>query len=253
MDINTYNESSLHKTLKTLYASENGFQTEVKKDGYIYDILDADGNAIEIQTKNLSKLLPKIKKTIKRGKKITVVRPLAVQKTITLTDTEGKIIAKRKSPKKESIYSLFRELTGLHPVLLDEHFSLEVLLVTITEKRMRTDTDVQSKNGRRRFKKNWLKTDNELQEIRKTVSFSNAIDYLKHIPKTILPNVTAKSLAEELRRQKDLPSSASTYAHLVIWVLVRMKLIEHTGLQEKSRLYKINDNFIQPEAYGKFY
>ena len=98
MDINTYNESSLHKTLKTLYASENGFQTEVKKDGYIYDILDADGNAIEIQTKHLSKLLPKIKKTIKRGKKITVVHPLAVQKTITLTDTEGKIIAKRKSP-----------------------------------------------------------------------------------------------------------------------------------------------------------
>ena len=165
MDINTYNESSLHKTLKTLYASENGFQTEVKKDGYIYDILDADGNAIEIQTKNLSKLLPKIKKTIKRGKKITVVHPLAVQKTITLTDTEGKIIAKRKSPKKESIYSLFRELTGLHPVLLDEHFSLEVLLVTITEKRMRTDTDVQSKNGRRRFKKNWLKTDNEPPEF----------------------------------------------------------------------------------------
>ena len=118
---------------------------------------------------------------------------------------------------------------------------------------MRTDTDVQSKNGRRRFKKNWLKTDNELQEIIKTVSFSNARDYLKLIPKSILPNFTAKSLAEELRRQKDLPSSASTYAHLVIWVLVRMKLIEHTGLQEKSRLYKINDNFIQPEAYGKFY
>ena len=241
MDINTYNESSLHKTLKTLYASENGFQTEVKKDGYIYDILDADGNAIEI------------KKTIKRGKKITVVHPLAVQKTIMLMDKEGKIISKRKSPKKESIYSLFRELTGLHPVLLDEHFSLEVLLVTITEKRMRTDTDVQSKNGRRRFKKNWLKTDNELQEIIKTVSFSNARDYLKLIPKSILPNFTAKSLAEELRRQKDQPSSASTYAHLVIWVLARMKLIEHTGFQKKSRLYKINANFIQPEEYGEFY
>ena len=69
MDINTYNESSLHKTLKTLYASENGFQTEVKKDGYIYDILDAEGNAIEIQTKNLSKLLPKIKKNDKTRKK----------------------------------------------------------------------------------------------------------------------------------------------------------------------------------------
>ena len=48
--INTYNESSLHKTLKRLYSLENSYQTEVKKDGYIFDIISDKDEITEIQT-----------------------------------------------------------------------------------------------------------------------------------------------------------------------------------------------------------
>ena len=62
--INTYNESSLHNTLKIFYAEKFGGKTEVEAEGHIYDILCDDGQVIEIQTKNLSKLAGKIKDAI---------------------------------------------------------------------------------------------------------------------------------------------------------------------------------------------
>ena len=54
--INTYKESSLHRTLKELYAAKTVGKTEVEADGHIYDILTDKGEVIEIQTQNLAKL-----------------------------------------------------------------------------------------------------------------------------------------------------------------------------------------------------
>ena len=62
--INVYNESSLHNTLKAYYAVTKDGKMELKLDGYIYDVVTDDGEIYEIQTKNLSKLLPKIMTTL---------------------------------------------------------------------------------------------------------------------------------------------------------------------------------------------
>ena len=64
--INTYNESSLHKTLIELYALNESAQTEVLKNNHIYDIFKNDGTIIEIQTKNLGKLYAKIKDSLNK-------------------------------------------------------------------------------------------------------------------------------------------------------------------------------------------
>ena len=66
-NINTYNESSLHNTLKVFYAEKFGGETEVEAEGHIYDILCGNGDVIEIQTKNLSKLAGKIKNAMVNG------------------------------------------------------------------------------------------------------------------------------------------------------------------------------------------
>ena len=60
MGFSTLNESKLHNSLKILYQEIYDGQTEVEQDGHIYDIVSKNGNIIEIQTKNLAKLLPKI-------------------------------------------------------------------------------------------------------------------------------------------------------------------------------------------------
>ena len=80
--INTYKESSLHRTLKELYALEKDSKTEVEADGHIYDILTKDGNVIEIQTQNLGKLLRKIQDALSKNRSCKIVHPLSVSKTI---------------------------------------------------------------------------------------------------------------------------------------------------------------------------
>ena len=46
----------------------------------------------------------------------------------------------------------------------------------------RTKEAVQSKNGRRRFKKNWIKGDKRLEEVIGTIRFNSAESYLGLLP-----------------------------------------------------------------------
>lgn len=238
--INTYNESSLHNALKVLYAANSNGNTEIKENGFIYDIVDKDGNVIEIQTKNLSKLLPKIMKTLELGKTVKLVYPLVISKRIFLISEDGTIISKRKSPRKESIYSLFNELTGIYPILLHENFSLDVIEINLIEERIQTDEPVQSKNNKRRFKKNWRKTNKRLEEIIRTTTFSQKDDYLKLLPKELNTEFCAKDIQNLLKVKKELPSSAWKNAHIMMWVLTRMNLISFTQIKNKSHYYTIN-------------
>lgn len=236
--INTFKETSLHRTLKNLYAASSGGKTEVKQDGMIYDIFTEEGNIIEIQTQNLSKLLPKILKSLSLHRKCTVVYPLSETKTITYKDKDGNIISRRKSPKKKSVYDIFRELTGLYPVLLDENFILEVIFTETEEIRTKTEEKIQSENNRRRFKKDWNKTDKKLIEIRRKKIFSKPEDYLFLLPENLPSEFSVKDVKESLKTEgkgknilKNVP--------IMIWVLCKMNLIIFTGKKGNSKLYKI--------------
>ncbi len=237
MKFSTLNESKLHHSLKILYQELYEGQTEVEEKGYVYDIVSKNGNIIEIQTKNLSKLLPKILSTIEDGHNVKLVHPIPYITRIELKDEEGKIISNRKSPKKGSIYSLFRELTGIYPLMTNPHFSLEVLAIEMTEERVRTAQPVQTKNGRRRFRRNWLKTGKRLDTIITTKRFSHAIDYLSLLPE--LPkSFCAKDLQNALNADKSIPPRTAD-AHLILWVFSHAGLIEEDQVKNRSRYYKI--------------
>jgi hypothetical protein len=244
--INTYSESSLHKTLKSLYSLEKGFKTEVACNGKIYDIVDKKGNIIEIQTKNVSRLLDKTTDALEKGCKVKIVYPVILRKNIELYDSDGNRISKRKSPVQGSIYDMFHEITGLYPILLKKGFSLDVLEIILTEQRIRTGEPVQSPNGRRRFRRNWNKTDKKLEQIVHSHTFKKAEDYLALIPKECLPEFSAKELAESLQADKTLPSSAAHKAHLIIWVLSRMNLLQLKEIKNRSHYYCITGKSITP-------
>ncbi|WP_022930943.1 hypothetical protein [Treponema bryantii] len=238
MAFSTLNESKLHNSLKILYQELYEGQTEVEQDGHIYDIVTKNGNIIEIQTKNLAKLLPKILDTIEKGHNVKLVHPVPLTTRIELKDDDGKIISKRKSPKKGSIYSIFRELTGIYPLLTNPHFSLEVVEIEMTEERIRTDQPVQSKNGRRRFRRNWQKTGKRLDTIINTRRFSKPADYLSLLP-PLPQSFSAADLKKAISDQKDLPTRAASNAHLILWVLSHAGLIEQTETRGRSKYYKV--------------
>ena len=237
MGFSTLNESNLHNSLKILYQEIYEGQTEVEQDGHIYDIVTKNGNIIEIQTKNLAKLLPKILDTIQKGHNVKLVHPIPVTTRIELKDENGKIISRRKSPKKGCIYDIFRELTGIYPLITNPHFSLEVLEIEMTEERVKTSNPVQSKNGRRRFRRDWLKTGKRLDSIINTRRFSKAEDYLALLP-PLPENFCAKDLKNEMTAIKEIPRR-SINAHLIIWVLSHATLIEQTEIKNKSKYYRI--------------
>lgn len=250
--INTYNESSLHKTLKNLYSLNEGDKTEIQQDGHIYDILSKDGTVIEIQTANLSKLFPKITDALSKNHRCIIVHPIAIKKQILLLDTNGNKISCRKSPKTNSIYSMFKELTGIYPLLMQKQLSLKILLISMTEIRTKTEEPVQTLNKKRRFKKNWIKTDKKLNEIHETITFSSYKDYLNLLPDTLPESFTSLDLRNALKQNKKLPSSAASMANIMIWVLCKMELILRTGTKNKFYTYKINDDFSFPNQYGTF-
>lgn len=224
--INTYNESSLHNTLKVYYATTLNGKMEVDQEGHIYDVLCENGDIVEIQTKNLSKLSGKISDAIQKGHNLKLVYPLVFRTRIILTDENGKLISNRLSPKKGSIYDIFKELTGLYSLLLNPKFTLEVVTINLIEHRVRTAEPVQTANKSRRFKKNWLKVNKRLDEILETKTFCNKQDYLNLLPQNLPEEFCAKDL--------NMPK----YANIMLWVLSRIPVIEQTQINRKCKYYK---------------
>lgn len=177
--INTYNESDLHLTLKKMYALEFNGKTEVRLEGtdWICDIIDENGNAIEIQTSNLSALTEKAEFILKSGKKLKIVHPILAEKYIEMLDSAGNTLYRKKSPKKATIYDSLRGMTKICPLFLNENCTLEVLFVRATEFRRRTAEEVQTANKSRRHLKNWIPAGKKLEEILEKKRFSTKKDF----------------------------------------------------------------------------
>lgn len=238
MRFSTLNESKLHKTLKKIYSEIYDGKTEVELYGYIYDIVTENKNIIEIQTKNLAKLLPKILDTIEKGHNIKIVHPIVIKKSIEMYSSDGTIISIRKSPKTGAIYDIFWELTGIYSVLLNKHFSLEIVEIDMIEERIMTEKPVQSKNGKRRFKKDWIKSDKRLDKIIDTRHFDEKKDFLDLLPKNLPQEFCAKDIKNKLKESK-LSSRILNNANLIIWVFNKMELIEYTTTKNRFRYYKL--------------
>lgn len=237
-DFSTLKESSLHSTLKKIYAYQNDGQTEVELNNHIYDIVTKENEIIEIQNQNLNHLLPKIKDTIEKGMKIKVVHPVIVTKHIKLYDKDKNLIKRTKSPVKGCIYSIFKELKGIYPVLLEKSFTLEVPFITITEIRIQEDLPVQSENKLRRFKRNWNKQNKKLNEILESRTFKYREDYLSLLPSELPQEFYSKDLEKTLKEAK-MPARIYKNANLILWVFHKMKLIELTKTEKRRKYYKI--------------
>lgn len=240
MEFSTINESSLHKELKNLYCLKTGGKTEVSCEGHVYDILTKDNDVIEIQTRNLRQLLPKIDDALEKGHKVTIVHPIVITKTIETFNSENKCISQKKSPKKGHIYDLFRELTGIFPVLLNKNFTLEILEINIVETRLKKDTNVQTLQKSRRYKKDWLKTDKKLDSINSAVKFTSRKDYINLLPSGLPKEFCAKDINSLISKDKSIPKRLCYSGNLILWVFVRMEIIKETQKKGRTKYYCIN-------------
>lgn len=228
--INTYNETSLHRELKEIYAQKHKGNTEIEIENYICDIVCSDKNStiIEIQTSNLSKLTKKIEKLTKFHK-VKLIYPLATNTYLQRQDETGKILSKRKSPKKKNIYSIFGELFSLYKLFNNKNFSLSILLCEICIEKIVFENPVQTPNKTRRFRKNWLIKDKKLISINEEIVLKTKKDLQDLIPKEIPENFSSKDLKNtEIKNE----------ANKMIWVLRKANLIEQVDKKGNLIIYK---------------
>ena len=228
--INTYNETSLHRELKAIYAQKHKGNTEIEIENYICDIVCSDENStiIEIQTSNLSKLTSKIEKLTKFHK-VKLIYPLATTTYLQRQDETGKILSKRKSPKKKNIYSIFGELFSLYKLFDNKNFSLTILFCEICIEKIVFDNLVQTPNKTRRFRKNWLIKDKKLISINDEIVLKTKKDLQDLIPKEIPENFSSKDL-----RKTEIKNEANK----MIWVLRKANLIEQVDKKGNLIIYK---------------
>lgn len=237
--INTLNESSLHATLKTLYATECNGKTEVEMDGKIYDIVDKDGNVTEIQTQNIAKLYGKAKIITARGKKFRIVYPIIAKKKILLFSDDGKLIKQTHGSRAKSIYSIFRELPVFKNLLLNKFFSIEALYTEIDEIRIKTKSPVQSINKKRRLKKDFLKVDKALNRIISKKILRTKNDYISLIPNTIPAMFSVKELFEALLMEKKAHKSEMRNIYTCVRALCELDILSKEPSSLRPIMYKI--------------
>lgn len=244
--INTYNESNLHNTLKKIYALESNGRMEVQLDDtpWICDILDEDGNAIEIQTSNLSSLTEKARYILETGRKIRIIHPLAETKWIELYGVDGSLLHRKKSPKKATIFDSLRGMTQICPLFLHKNCSLEVLYCEITEMRRETKSPAQTQNKARRHLKNWLPIGKRLEKITKKEIYSKKDDWSKLIPETLRKNEDSsfpffRKVDFEREIKKTWGSKNARWSGLLIWILVKMEILEIAETKGRSKIYEL--------------
>lgn len=235
--INTYNESSLHNTLKKLYSLTIQGNTEQQIDKWICDVIGPDGQIVEIQTGSLAPLYEKTRALLEAGHPVTIVHPIIKTKRIQTIRQDGSIQSTRKSPKSESIYSCLRSITKMYPLLLTPGFILELPEITITESRVLTNAPVQLTNKSRRHLRNWIKTDKKLEEIEKTHRFCTAEDYLALLPVTTGSTFSVPDIQQCFAAMSKPPADARKYTGLLIWLLLHMKLITCIKTEGKKKIY----------------
>ncbi len=217
--IGTLSERSLHRTLKFYYEPNKEFH-EVKYLGSVADIKNKEG-ITEIQTKAFKYLVPKLKKFLKEDK-VTVVYPLAANKTIRMVNKKsGEISPPRKSPMHENIYSAFYEIYNIREFLNHPNFTLRIALLDVEEYRY-------SLGKGRRGERIERMANNLIDEI----EINSAKDFIAYIPKTLNPEFTSAELAKAMGIRKD-------NVFYIINFLREIEIIKQVGKRGRAYVYSL--------------
>lgn len=192
--INTWNESTLHKTIKEKYADQKD-HLEVEIAGKIVDIFKSD-SIIEIQTANLSSIKRKLEFLLNLFP-VKLVYPLIRKKRITVVDNDGSIIRSRMSNKTGSILDIFKEVIFIPQLFLYPDFSLDILQVDVEE--------IRCDDGKGSWRRKGISIkDRIVNDILPVRIINDADDLYQLLPIDIYDSIDSKKIAELLNVKTNL-------------------------------------------------
>ncbi len=191
-------EGPLHRDLKQLLAA-TGDAFEVKVDGYVIDLVRADGELVEVQTGGFSPLRAKLDALLDRHR-IRIVHPIPTERRIIRVDELGEVLSTRPSPKHPRATTIFEGLVSFPTLLSHPNLTIEVVLCR--EDHIRKPAPVR---GRR-----YLRDPGErrLREVIERVELTGPQDLATLLPAIESP-FTTKELAKAMRVPLPLAQKAA--------------------------------------------
>ncbi|MBL7164407.1 MAG: hypothetical protein ISS57_17610 [Anaerolineales bacterium] len=224
--IGELNEQPLHAALKAWY-TRPGDQIEASVDGgqrgYVIDIVRDDDLLIEIQTGNFSSIKRKLHDLVKRHP-VRLIYPIAVEKWLLKLPKKGwDGPRRRKSPKRGRVEVVFAELVSFPQLLLEDNFSLEVVLIQ--------EEEVRRYAGAKHWrKKGWVTVERRLLDVVAQRLFETPSDMSALLPVETPQQFTTLDLAEML-------ASPRWLAQKMAYCLQEMGEIIRVGKRGRSYLY----------------
>ena len=226
--IGELNEGSLHRALKAHYALP-GSVTERAVDGFVADVV-IGGRIVEIHTGSFWPLKRKLPRLLERFA-VTLVYPVAQDRYIVTMpaganapglpyarevtntpdapnalDVPGVPIKRRKSPKHDSVFTVFDGLTSI-PTLLDHpNLSIDVVMTVEEEVRVK-NPERRGRRGRRR--RDWTRIDRRLVEVARTHRLTGMADLFALVDAALPEPFTTLDLARAMRSPRRLGQQAA--------------------------------------------
>ena len=232
--IGELNERSLHRALKACYAVP-GSVTEQAVDGFVADVV-IGGRIVEIHTGSFWPLKKKLPRLLERFA-VTLVYPVAQDRYIvTMPDGAGALdipivpdtlavpaaplvpnprgdpdapiapLRRRKSPKHDSVFTVFDGLTSI-PTLL-EHPNLTLDVVMTVEEDVRVN-DSGSRGRRGRYGRGWTRIDRRLLDVARTHRLTGMADLFALVDAGLPEPFTTLDLARAMRSPRRLGQQAA--------------------------------------------
>jgi hypothetical protein len=213
-------EGPLHRELKARLARA-GDRLEARVDGFVIDIVRADGELVEIQTGGFSPLRTKLDALLDRHR-IRIVHPIAAERRIVRIDDDGVVLSARPSPKRPGAAAIFEGLVSF-PTLL-EHPNLVVEVLLCREDHVRAPAP---RRGRRYSRD---PGERRLIEVLERVVLATPADAGALVPAFDAP-FTTRELAEAMRVPLPLAQKAAA-------CLRALEVFEPAGMRGRAPLHR---------------
>jgi len=215
------NEAPLHASLKALYAQPSD-TLEAPVDGFVVDILQSDG-IIEIQTGSFGNMKRKLNRLLD-DYRIRVVYPIAHERwIIKLPKKKRDIETRRKSPKRQGLEAVFRELVSIAALIKHPNFELEMVLIR-EEQIRRFDGNTSWR------RKGWAVDERRLLEIIDRRVIRNPQDLLDMVGEIPHEQFTTAEIAEATGWPRRIATMAA-------YCLRHCGAIEQVGKRGNAYLY----------------
>jgi hypothetical protein len=208
----------LHETLKRLYSDEGGMECAVGD--FFVDGRRGD-QLVEVQTRNLAGLRPKVLRLLADGHRVLVVHPVALEKTIVrLARSGGAVLGRRRSPKRGRWTEAFAELVYLKEALAHPALEVQVVLTREEERRL-----PPGRRGRVRL------DDRRLEEVLGVRIFQGPADWRRILPEGLPGRFGSAALARAMGEPR-------SRAQAVLYVLAAAGAVRRVARSRGGVMYE---------------